>query len=250
MCHNHCVQAIFQPLYKATQMHHRKLNRRRAHHLSSCFIVLLLIVLQPAWSQTQYVTDEIEVMVRTGPSLENRIITPLKSGEPVQILIEDAGNAHSQIQTRSGKIGFVLKRFLSNNPSAKSQVASLRARLNALESSPDDARNLLLNTQQQNEGLVEENLKLSEQLAKSKAELEQLRDLSRNAIAQKREHLNLAEENKKVTLQLEQMRLDNMVLSKGTKNDGIFYGVGAILIGLFLGWVLSITGKNRKSGWR
>jgi len=58
---------------------------------------------------TRYVTDDFEVMLRTGPSVQNKIVKSLRSGTSIQVLREDAGNGHSQVQTSRGEIGSKFK---------------------------------------------------------------------------------------------------------------------------------------------
>ena len=88
-------------------------------------VITLIIIAANALSasaitaaQTRYVTDDFKVMLRTGPSVQNKIVDSLNSGTRLEVLREDAGNGHSQVQTSSGKIGYVLTRFLSDNRSA------------------------------------------------------------------------------------------------------------------------------------
>jgi len=78
-----------------------------------------------AKAQTRYVTDDFEIMLRTGPSVQNKIVRSLKSGTRLDVLREDAGNGHSQVQTSRGEIGYVLTRFLSVNQSARNRVRYL-----------------------------------------------------------------------------------------------------------------------------
>jgi SH3 domain protein len=76
--------------------------------LSLCFMN------PPSWASTAYVTDSFKIMLRTGPSTENKITAMLSSGEAVEILEtrEDwtrIGVLDSEGEQREG---WVLTRFL------------------------------------------------------------------------------------------------------------------------------------------
>jgi len=72
------------------------------------FFVCFLSIqsMQVSHAQTRYVTDDFEIMLRTGPSIQNKIIRPLRSGTRIDLLREDSGNGHSQVQTSNGEIGY------------------------------------------------------------------------------------------------------------------------------------------------
>ena len=41
---------------------------------------------QWSWAEKAYVTDSLKVTFRTGPSTENKIVSMLSSGQPVEVL--------------------------------------------------------------------------------------------------------------------------------------------------------------------
>ena len=103
-----------------------------------------LFLVPAAYAQTKYVTDDFEVMLRTGPSIQNKIVRPLRSGTRIKVLRVDSGNGHSQVQTSSGEIGYLLTRFLSEKPSARNRVSRLESQLAQLRSEPNEIRTLLV----------------------------------------------------------------------------------------------------------
>jgi SH3 domain protein len=116
-----------------------------------------LLLVPAAYAQTKYVTDDFEVMLRTGPSIKNKIIRALRSGTRIEVLRIDSGNGHSQVQTSSGQIGYLVTRFLSEKPSARNRVNRLESQLAKLRSEPDQVRTLLAESLEQNQSLIEQN---------------------------------------------------------------------------------------------
>jgi len=98
-----------------------------------CFCITVLIS-GASYAQTRYVTDSFEIMMRTGPSVKNKIVKALNSGIAVQVMRADAGNGYSQVKTDKGEIGYVLTRYLSADKSAKDRVVYLEGVLEQLQS--------------------------------------------------------------------------------------------------------------------
>ena len=111
--------------------------------LASLWVLGLCMLGQVSWATQAYVTDSYKITLRTGPSVENKIISLLTSGQPVEIL--DIEGDWSQVRLSEGdknaKEGWVLSRYLiSRLPwemqvmSLKDENAVLRERLADLES--------------------------------------------------------------------------------------------------------------------
>jgi SH3 domain protein len=213
-------------------------------------ILLLLtsFLLAPAaYAQTKYVTDDFEVMLRTGPSIQNKIVRPLRSGTLIEVLRVDSGNGHSQVQTSSGEIGYLLTRFLSEKPSARNRVSRLESQLAQLRSEPGEIRTLLVESQEQNQSLIEQNILLTNSAQAAKSELLKIKDLSGDEIKLSSKNQKLESEVQQLLLQLDDIRIQNEALKDNSERVRNLVGVGILLIGLFLGWVLSKAGARRNS---
>jgi SH3 domain protein len=96
--------------------------------------VLLLLLLGPALSITAaaedvWVSDQFEVMLRTGPSTNNAIERVLRSGTALEVLETDEESGYSRVRTEAGTEGWVLSRYLMGEPSAREQLARLTGQL-------------------------------------------------------------------------------------------------------------------------
>lgn len=79
----------------------------------------------PAHSETLYIRDDIEVMVRTGPGNDRRIIAMPRSGTPVEVL--EALDDWTMVRLRNDKEGWMMTRYLSQGPPAKEIIATLKS---------------------------------------------------------------------------------------------------------------------------
>lgn len=214
----------------------------------SALFVCCLISLT-ANAQTRYVTDDFEIMLRTGPSVQNKIVRALKSGTRLEVLREEAGKGHSQVQTSRGEIGYVLTRFLSPNQSARNRVRYLEEQLKKLSSKPGELQTLLANSQEENQELISQNLNLTEELKSASTELKQIKKVSKDAVNLSQRNIKLESEVQQLLLQLDDIRIQKENLTDQSEKRWYALGGGTVFVGLFLGWVLSIARRPRRQSW-
>lgn len=87
---------------------------------------LLIAALSTAIAQaeTRYVTDQLIVTVRTGPSTKNKILQSLKTGAPVEVLAEE-GADYLRVRTNKGIEGYTLKQYYSKEIPKAQQIRRL-----------------------------------------------------------------------------------------------------------------------------
>jgi len=101
----------------------------RCNTLTRAMILMCLPVAAVAQTGSAWVSDQFEVMLRTGPSTSNAIERMLPSGTELEVLEKDAGTGYSRVRTTSGVEGWVLSRYLMSEPSAREQLARLTSQL-------------------------------------------------------------------------------------------------------------------------
>ena len=97
--------------------------------LASCFLMLT----GTAFAETQYVSDTLEITMRSGKGTNFGITRMLRSGTPVEVLATDKKSGYTQVRTKSGKEGWVLSRFLMNGRAARERLATAEKNLAELE---------------------------------------------------------------------------------------------------------------------
>lgn len=200
-------------------------------------------------AKTRYVTDDFEIMLRTGPSVQNKIVRALKSGMRLEVLREDAGNGHSQVQTSRGEIGYVLTRFLSANQSARNRVRYLEDQLKKLSSKPGELQTLLANSQEENQELISQNINLTDQLKTTSEELAQIKKVSKDAVNLSQRNTKLESEVQQLLLQLDDIRIQKEDLKDQSAKSWYALGGGTVFIGLLFGWILSIAKRPGRQSW-
>lgn len=76
----------------------------------------------------RYISDELVVTLRKGEGMESQVSALVKAGTRVELL--DAGSeGYAKVRVAPGREGWVLAKYLSNEPPARERVAALSAKL-------------------------------------------------------------------------------------------------------------------------
>ena len=97
----------------------------------------VLVTSQSSFAVTKYVSDEFEIMLRTGQSTQHEIRRQLKSGTPLEVLQE--GEGYTQVRLQNGIEGWVLSRYIIDQPSGRDRLAALERRHEKLKNKFDQA---------------------------------------------------------------------------------------------------------------
>ena len=77
-----------------------------------------------AFAETAYITERLEIPVRSGETRDHRIIRYLQAGSQIEVL-KKYGTGYAQIKDERGREGFVLGRYLVDQaPRLSSQADS------------------------------------------------------------------------------------------------------------------------------
>ena len=74
-------------------------------------VLLVCLFSASVYGETMYVSDILKLTLRTGPSIENKIISVLESGQVMEVI--KFGDEWSRVQLPNGKEGWVLSRYLT-----------------------------------------------------------------------------------------------------------------------------------------
>jgi SH3 domain protein len=131
------------------------------------FLILMLTTASAAQDETAYITDTFEVTLRTGPGIDHKIVAMLRSGQSVSVIEE--GEEWTQVELSDGRQGYVLGRFLSQSPPARTALDRVQG---AYEQLQRRAESLAA----ENDLMRSENQTLEARLEKVRAELAQVQE--------------------------------------------------------------------------
>jgi SH3 domain protein len=202
-----------------------------------------------AVAETRYVTDQLEVTMRSGTSTRNSIVRMLKSGAAVEVLEEDAESGYSHVRLGSGEEGWILSRFLLDQPVARDVLPDLQRRYDALREQSGATSGQLSGTRTELADLQKQHAKLQEENESLAA---QLQDVRRKAA----DVLNIDAQNSQLRSRVtmlegdnEQLRILNEDLSNRRNIEWFVAGGGVLFFGLLLGLILPRIRWRRRSSW-
>ena len=118
-----------------------------------------------------------------------------------------------------------------------------------MQSKPKEIQALLAKSQEKSQVLLEENTQLSLSLNKAEKELAAIKKVSRDAINLSNRNIRLEGEVQQLLLQLDDVRIQNEALKDNADYVRNLTMARILLLGLFLGWILSRSGKQRRNSW-
>lgn len=211
--------------------------------------VALMMVAATAVGQTLYVSDQLVITVRTGPSTENAIITNLVSGDAVEVLQANAETGYTRVRIQSGVEGWVLGRYLVATPVsqdrliiAESDLAEAQATVATLEGSVAMLAAELEVTGRRLEETETENASLTKELA-------DLRAASENVLSIRDQNESLRRRLNERNEEAELLAIDNDLLRSRATRDWFVAGGGVLLAGIIVGLIAPGLRRRRRSQW-
>ncbi len=212
-------------------------------------LAILLTVSGVAAAEQRWVTDEFEVMLRSGKSTRQSIVRQLKSGTPVELLEADAASGYSRVRTSSGAEGWVLSRYLRSVPTAGQLLPDLELKLTDSEAARRQlAQELdqLRGLRRQLEGEVGE---LQSANASQQSQLDRITRLSASTIEVDEQNAQLRERLAESEDRLEALEADNQRLASRANREWFLLGGAVLAAGLLLGLILPRISWRKKSSW-
>lgn len=182
-------------------------------------VAVLLCVPAQARGKTLYVSGYREVMLRTGPSLENKILAILKTGQEVSVVGENGD--YYLVETPAGKRGYVLKTYMTEQMPAETRLQEVERK-----------------TQE----------RIQELEAKTQAQEKELL-----ALREERAQLLAAKQQAEVTASrqtelISRLRAQQDATASERERGWFVAGAGVLLTGLLLGWMWGRTGRRPRRG--
>jgi SH3 domain protein len=221
------------------------------------FLLLCVCVLsiQAAWTptvcaSTRYVTDSLEVTLRTGESNRYRIIRMLPSGTPVEVISVNKTTEYARVRTEDGTVGYLLERELQDDPAARNRVQELEKRLGELQAEPDTLAARLAALQTAYDRLDADFQTLQREKVRLEQELATIRHASTNILDINSDRERLRIQVSELTRERADLEQANRDLGNRTNQRWFMIGAGVIVFGVLIGLVLPhLTFRRRRGSW-
>lgn len=210
------------------------------------FLLTLVTATSYAAIEKRYVSDQLRIQLRSGPGNEYRILKSLPSGEHLTYLELSEDKNYTKVSVK-GTEGWVLTRFLSDEPIARERLILTQRELSNVRSELDTLKTKSSALLKQKSSLSSESSSLSREKEKLEKELNYIKEVSANAIELDNKNTSLTQRNQELEIQLETLTTDNIRLKDDRERTFMIIGGGLIFFGIVLGLAIPAMRGGRKS---
>ena len=215
--------------------------------LQAVLIFSALLTANIALAQSAWVSDQFEVTLRTGPSTNNAIELMVSSGTELQVLEEDPESGYSRVRTRGGTEGWVLTRYLMNEPSAREQLESLTQQLTSASAEGESMTSQLMAIRGEYDNATRTIRQLESEKADLQAQLDDITGKAANTLAIDRQNQNLQQQLTDAEIRVNILEQENEELASQTTRNWFITGALVLFCGVVLGLILPRMKFQRRS---
>ncbi|MCF7964879.1 MAG: TIGR04211 family SH3 domain-containing protein [Methylobacter tundripaludum] len=216
--------------------------------LSSFFI--LLAAFSSAQAETVYVTDNLNLSLRSEENNNSKVVKLLPTGTPLTVIEENKSTGFLHVRMNDGTEGYMPTRNTMKEPTSRSQLEAANKNLAVIQSENAALKAELATVKES----ITPGTSLEQSLASERdqlnRELNELKKTAASTIELKNQRDELQERVVNVERELQQFKLENQALQDTTNQDWFLYGGILALIGVVLGFILpKLSWRRSRSGW-
>jgi len=214
------------------------------------FLLLsILITTTVVAGEQRFVTDQLEITLRSGESTQYQILRMLPSGTPVEVLQSNPESGYSQVRAADGTEGWVISRYLDPRPSARKRLATTEKEVTRLKQLSTDLNAKYNRLLQEKNQLASRLKKFSGDNQQLDRELQRIKKTSASALALDQENKTLKTKLQQLETEFQLTRQENKTLNDRSDRDWFMTGAGVILLGMLIGLIIPKIRWRRKSNW-
>ncbi len=206
-----------------------------------CLLGAAQVLAAPAW-----VSDQFEIMLRTGPSTSNAIQLMVTSGTQLEVLAEDAESGYTRVRTSGGTEGWVLSRYLMSEASAREQLAILSSQLTSANTRGSSMGTQLNAIKVEYDSAKQQIRALENDQDRLQTELATIKRTSANVLAIGDRNKKLQQELTDAEIKVSILEQENRELNSQNTRYWFMSGGLVLLVGFILGlWIPKIRWQRR-----
>ena len=221
-------------------------------YLSRLLAITALISLScfslPAVSKTLYVSDQLTVPMRSGASNQHRIVKFISSGTTLNVLNSSKDGKYFQVQTLKGKKGWIEKKHVMNQPSARKRIVEMKQKFSDIDQTIVDFEAEIARLKQEKSLLKKQYESLKDEKQGLESDYEDLKVTASNPVAISRKNKQLQRELDQVLASEATLEKENQDLQKNVMQDWFLIGGSVSMGSLVLGLLLTRINWRRKRG--
>lgn len=196
------------------------------------------------FAQAAYITDQLEVPMRSGESTEYRILRFLPSGAQVSVL-EQLPSGYSRVQDGADRDGYVLSRYLLSTPPAATRLPELEQQLANIQAEMTQANAALDEAIRAKNAADAAKSEAEVTARKATADYQNLVTLSGDAVRLKARAEALEAERILLANDNESLKSQNLALKDDATKEWFILGALTLGAGWLLGLVIPLFKRRR-----
>jgi SH3 domain protein len=236
-------------LSKAVETHMKGLEPMSRFSFVMVVMLVLFFSVQSSWAQKAYVTDSLRITLRTGPSVDNKIITMLPSGQVVDIL--ETSGEWSRVQILENEEitqeGWVLSRFLMTRLPWEVRANALTEENTSLKEKLTTVEKELGETTRLSRELAGKLKNTSAELAKLEKDFKSLKQGAADYLALRTKHQSVRSELETSRKNLRKLTRENEELRSSQRIKWFITGASVLVFGLIFGLIVGRKQRRRRS---
>ncbi len=213
-------------------------------------ILVGLAVSMPVQAKTSYVSDELNVPMRSGATNGHRIVKFLKSGTTLTVLGTSDDNKFIEVEIAGGKSGWIASENVMDIPSGRDRLVSVNKKLSKSREQVKELKGTLAELKSEVRSLKKEKGGLVSERTNLSNSLEDLKITASNPLALSKKNKQLKKDLNKAEAKAAMLEKDNQQLRSNVMQEWFMIG-GAVAIGsLILGIILTrINWRRKRDNW-
>ncbi len=206
-----------------------------------------IVTASTALAESVWVSDQFEIMLRTGPSNSNAIERMLNSGTELEVLERDSASGYSRVKTQAGTEGWVLSRYLMREAPAREQLEQLTGQLTNASDRGASLGSQLEAIRAEQRKVTEQNRQLEADRDKLQVELADITRKSANVLSIDSQNKNLHAQLSAAQVKVDTLTRENETLK--TRNNHFWFVIGAVVlsVGVLFGLIVPRLKFRRRS---
>lgn len=202
------------------------------------FLISLFIIEFVQAETVRYVSDQLDIPMRTGQSDRHKILRFPKSGDALTVLETNEESGYSHVRTQRGRDGWVLSKHLMSTPSARDRLAAAEKKMSRVHEIEKEKTAL----KRERDQLNSQNVQLNKQLA-------QIRRVSANAVKISEENEALKTSSIEMERNIQMLEQENDSLQDRSYRNWFMTGSAVVIVSILFGVILTRIRWRRKSSW-
>jgi len=192
-----------------------------------------------------YITDQVDIPIRSDKAFGDNIIRSLPSGTELSILQITDDNVWTQIKYED-TVGWIIASYLSKDPPAREELKKLKRTYNANKLLISKFQGEKEELEKQLVSLKQENTNLVIQSAKSQTEKAHIEQIYQDALKLEHENERLIQETLQLKTELQLAENNNQIAKDTSLRNWFIVGALVLFFGIVIGYIVPGLLKRRR----